>query len=70
MESLEHGESVDVICTDFSKAYDKCETNYKEVGVGGRVPGLVPVVSGMPQGTVLGPGRKILKSMPIRPASS
>ena len=83
LESLEEGESVDVIYTDFSKAFDKCETNVllhtlkecrvlgrvgvwiaafldkntrkQAVGVEGRVSGLVPVVSGVPQGTVLGP---------------
>ena len=27
LESLENGESVDVIYTDFSKAFEKCETN-------------------------------------------
>ena len=69
--------------TDFSKAFDKCETNVllttlrkggvkgrvglwisafldpstrkKAVGVDGRISTLVPVVSGVPQGTVLGP---------------
>ena len=83
LDSLEQGESVDVIYTDFSKAFDKCETNVllhtlrecgvkgrvgvwiaafldqhtrkQAVGVDGRVSGLVPVVSGVPQGTVLGP---------------
>ena len=83
LESLEHGESVDVIYTDFSKAFNKCETNVllhtlkecrvmgrvgiwisafldqntrkQAVGVDGRVSGLVPVISGVPQGTVLGP---------------
>ena len=42
LESLEKGESVDVIYTDFSKAFDKCETNVllhtlKECKVMGRV---------------------------------
>ena len=27
LDILEHGEAVDVIYTDFSKAFDKCETN-------------------------------------------
>ena len=27
LDSLEQGESVDVIYTDFAKAFDKCETN-------------------------------------------
>ena len=83
LDRLEHGESVDVIYTDFSKAFDKCETNVllhtlrdcgvkgkvgiwlaafldpdsrkQAVGVDGRISPLVPVVSGVPQGTVLGP---------------
>ena len=83
LDHLESGESVDVIYTDFSKAFDKCETNVllhtlrecgvkgrvgqwlaafldpktrkQSVGVEGRVSPLVPVLSGVPQGTVLGP---------------
>ena len=83
LDHLESGESVDVIYTDFSKAFDKCETNVllhtlkecgvmgrvglwlaafldpnsrkQAVGVEGRVSPLVPVLSGVPQGTVLGP---------------
>ena len=42
LDSLEHEESVDVIYTDFSKAFDKCETNVllhtlRECKVMGRV---------------------------------
>ena len=83
LDHLENGESVDVIYTDFSKAFDKCETNVllhtlkqcgvlgrvglwlsafldpssrmQSVGVDGRVSPLVNVLSGVPQGTVLGP---------------
>ena len=74
---------MDVIYTDFSKAFDKCETNVllhslrdcgvkgkvglwlaafldpgarkQSVGVEGRISPLAPVLSGVPQGTVLGP---------------
>ena len=83
LDHLEQGECVDVIYTDFSKAFDKCETNVllhtlrecgvkgrvglwlaafldtntrkQAVGVDGRISTLAPVVSGVPQGTVLGP---------------
>ena len=83
LDCLEQGEAVDVIYTDFSKAFDKCETNVllstlkkcgvkgrvglwisafldpstrkQAVGVEGRISTLVPVISGVPQGTVLGP---------------
>ena len=83
LDHLEQGETVDVIYTDFSKAFDKCETNVllhtlrecgvkgkvgtwlaafldplsrkQAVGVDGRVSSLSAVVSGVPQGTVLGP---------------
>ena len=83
LDHLESGDTVDVIYTDFSKAFDKCETNVllhtlrdcgvkgrvgkwiaaflsphtrkQVVGVEGRISPLVPVVSGVPQGTVLGP---------------
>ena len=83
LDSLENGDTVDVIYTDFSKAFDKCETNVllhtlkecgvmgrvgvwlaafldpslrkQAVGVDGRVSSLAQVLSGVPQGTVLGP---------------
>ena len=71
LESLEQGESVDVIYTDFSKAFDKCETNVmlhtlRECGVKGRVGIWIAAFLGpytrkqtvgvvVPQGTVLGP---------------
>ena len=83
LDSLEHGESVDVIYTDFSKAFDKCETNVllhtlrecrvmgrvgawisafldqntrkQAVRVEGRISEQTPIISGVPQGTVLGP---------------
>ena len=49
LDHLEHGEVVDVIYTDFSKAFDKCETNVllhmlKECGVkgSGLLVGLLP----------------------------
>ena len=83
LDHLEAEQTVDVIYTDFSKAFDKCETNVllhtlkecgvtgkigqwiaafldpetrrQTVGVDGRLSSLVQVISGVPQGTVLGP---------------
>ena len=83
LEELESGRGVDVIYTDFSKAFDTVETGVllhelhecgikgkvacwlasfldsstrqQAVAVDGRVSPLSPVVSGVPQGTVLGP---------------
>ena len=83
LEDMEQGKGVDVIYTDFSKAFDTVETgvllhelkdcgimgkvgcwlasfldpmNRKQaVAVDGRVSPLTPVISGVPQGTVLGP---------------
>ena len=83
LDQLEEGKGVDVIYTDFAKAFDKCETGVllhrlkecgvrgkvgcwlaafldssvrkQAVGVDGRLSTLAPVVSGVPQGTVLGP---------------
>ena len=83
LEQMEDGKGVDVIYTDFAKAFDKCETGVllrrlkqcgvggkvgcwvaafldpsvrkQAVGVEGRLSALASVVSGVPQGTVLGP---------------
>ena len=82
LSELEQGHGVDVVYTDFSKAFDKVETGVllyklKECGISGkvgcwlaafldsgarqqavvvdgRISSLLPVVSGVPQGTVLG----------------
>ena len=83
LESMEMGQGVDVIYTDFAKAFDTVETGvllhelkdcgvlgkvgcwlssfldskyrHQAVAVDGRVSALTPVLSGVPQGTVLGP---------------
>ena len=83
IDHLEEGKGVDVVYTDFAKAFDKCETGVllhklkecgvrgkagcwlaafldpavrkQAVGVDGRLSELVSVLSGVPQGTVLGP---------------
>ena len=83
IELLEQGQTVDVIYTDFAKAFDKCETNVllhtlrdcgvkgkigkwiaafldpktriQAVGVDGSLSDPEQVISGVPQGTVLGP---------------
>ena len=83
LEDMEMGKGVDVIYTDFSKAFDSVETGvllhelkqcgvvgkvgcwlssfldsqsrHQAVTVDGRVSPLTPVLSGVPQGTVLGP---------------
>ena len=83
LENMEAGRGVDAVYTDFSKAFDKCETGVllhrlkecgitgkmgvwlaafldpevrkQAVGVDGSLSNLVNVLSGVPQGTVLGP---------------
>ena len=83
IDLLEQGLTVDVIYTDFAKAFDKCETNVllhtlkkcgvkgkfgewiaafldsstrtQYVGVDGSLSSPQSVISGVPQGTVLGP---------------
>jgi hypothetical protein len=83
LDDMELGKGVDVIYTDFSKAFDTVETGVllhelkqcgvkgrvgcwlasfldpktrkQAVAVDGRVSPLIPVLSGVPQGTVLGP---------------
>ena len=83
IDLLEQGQTVDVIYTDFAKAFDKCETKVllhtlhgcgvkgkiglwiaafldpatrmQAVGVDGTISDLEQVLSGVPQGTVLGP---------------
>ena len=93
LDLLEQGKTVDVIYTDFSKAFDKCETNVllhtlrdcgvkgkvgrwlaafldpsvrkQTVGVDGSISDLKEVISGVPQGTVLGPALFLVHIMGI-----
>ena len=83
LEKMEQGKGVDVIYTDYAKAFDKCEigvllhrlrdcgitgkvgcwlaafldpkVRQQAVGVDGQLSALRAVISGVPQGTVLGP---------------
>ena len=93
IDLLEQGFTVDVIYTDFAKAFDKCETNVllhtlkkcgikgkfgewiaafldsnsriQYVGVDGSLSTPQKVISGVPQGTVLGPALFLVHIMDL-----